>query len=145
MHFQLTEEPIDPQALRKQMLSLEAGAYCSYEGWVRNLNEGKAVTELHYSSYPELAPAIAESILIEAKEKFEIQDAAIVHRFGPLRTGDIAVWVGTIAHHRDATFLASRYIIDQVKSRLPIWKKEVYSDGATAWIESNTGDAKGQV
>ena len=124
-------------ALRKELLSLSAGGYCSYEGWVRDHNEGKAVAELHYSGYPQLAPAIAQTILAEAKAKFHIEDAAVVHRIGPLSTGDIAVWVGVTAHHRGDTFLACRYIIDNVKHRLPIWKKEVYTDGSAAWIESN--------
>ena len=137
MTFQLTDQSIDPTALRKQLLSLSAGAYCSYEGWVRDHNEGKAVTELHYSGYAQLAPGIAQTILDEAMAKFHFEDAAIVHRIGELAVGDIAVWVGVTAHHRGDTFLACRYIIDNVKHRLPIWKKEVYNDGSEAWIESN--------
>lgn len=137
MNFQLTDSTIDPNALRSSMLDLSAGAYCSYEGWVRDHNEGKQVTELHYSGYPQLAPAIAEAILTEAKTKFSLLDAAVVHRIGPLATGDIAVWVGVTAHHRGDTFLANRYIIDNIKHRLPIWKKEIYIDGTEAWIESN--------
>lgn len=137
MSFQLTEADIDPITLRKALLSLSAGAYCSYEGWVRDHNEGKSVRELHYSGYAALAPSIAQSILEEAKVKFTIEDAAIVHRIGPLTTGDIAVWVGVTAHHRGDSFLACRYIIDNVKHRLPIWKKEIYTDGTEAWIESN--------
>lgn len=136
MNFQLTDQTIDPQALRETMLSPSAGAYCSYEGWVRDHNEGKPVTALHYSSYTALAPALAAEILAEAKEKFQVE-AAIVHRIGALAVGDIAVWVGITAHHRGDTFLACRYIIDNVKHRLPIWKKEVYRDGSEAWIESN--------
>ena len=134
MTFRLTEEAIDPMKLRAEMLSHSAGAYCSYEGWVRDHNEGKTVSTLHYFSYPQLAPAIAETILTEAEEKFSIEDAAIVHRTGPLTAGEIAVWVGVTAHHRGDTFLACRYLIDQVKFRLPIWKKEIYQDGSEAWI-----------
>jgi len=137
MTFQLTDSEISPSTLRRELLSLSAGGYCSYEGWVRDHNEGNAVAELHYSGYPQLSPAIAETILEEAKAKFHIEDAAIVHRIGLLTTGDIAVWVGVTAHHRGDTFLACRYIIDNVKHRLPIWKKEVYTDGSEAWIESN--------
>jgi molybdopterin synthase catalytic subunit len=136
MSFQLTGQTIDPISLREALLSPKAGAYCSYEGWVRNHNEGKEVTELQYSGYPEMAPSIAAQILAEAKEKFEVE-AAIVHRMGALAVGEIAVWVGVTAHHRGDTFLACRYIIDNVKHRLPIWKKECYSDGSEAWIENN--------
>lgn len=124
-------------ALRQTLCCGSAGAYCSYEGWVRNHNEGKSVAALHYHGYPQLAPSIAQQILQEAKDKFELADAAIVHRFGQLTTTDIAVWVGVTAHHRDATFLACRYIIDNVKYRLPIWKKELYTDGSSAWIENH--------
>lgn len=137
MKFCLTDQSIEPTTLRQQLLSLSAGAYCSYEGWARDHNEGKAVTELHYSGYAQLAPAIAQTILQEAKDKFHFEEAAVVHRIGALTTGDIAVWVGVTAHHRGDTFLACRYIIDNVKHRLPIWKKEVYADGSQAWIESN--------
>ncbi|MEM7790106.1 MAG: molybdenum cofactor biosynthesis protein MoaE [Verrucomicrobiota bacterium] len=136
MNFLLMEQPIDPTALRAKMLSPRAGAYCSYEGWVRDHNEGKEVAELHYSSYDQLAPSVASQILSEAKERFSV-DAAIVHRTGPLQVGDIAVWVGVTAHHRGDTFLACRYIIDNVKFRLPIWKKEIYTDNSEAWIENN--------
>jgi molybdopterin synthase catalytic subunit len=137
MTFQLTKKPIEPILLRQQLLSLSAGGYCSYEGWVRDHNEGKKVQELHYNGYPQLAPNIAHAILEEAKSKFHIEDVAVVHRIGPLTTGDIAVWVGVTAHHRGDSFLACRYVIDNVKYRLPIWKKEIYSDGSQAWIESN--------
>lgn len=137
MHFELTEDIIDPSRLRQQMCALTAGAYASYEGWVRNHNEGKEVVALEYHGYPQLAPSIAQQILSEANERYAIEAAAIVHRYGTLKAGDIAVWVGVTAHHRDAVFLANRYIIDNVKYRLPIWKKEVYADGTTAWIQNH--------
>jgi molybdopterin synthase catalytic subunit len=137
MTFQLTDQSIEPTALRKQLLSLSAGAYCSYEGWVRDHNEGKKVSALHYSGYAQLAPGIAEKIIEEAKTKFQVGEAAAVHRIGALGIGDIAVWVGVTTHHRGDSFLACRYIIDNIKHRLPIWKKEVYTDGSEAWIESN--------
>ena len=141
MQFLLTENPIDPIALRQQLLAPSAGAYCSYEGWVRDHNRGQSVVALDYYGYPQLAPAIAQTLLAEAAQQFKLVDAAIVHRIGALRTGDIAVWVGVTAHHRDDTFLACRYLIDQVKHRLPIWKKERYRDGSEAWIQSNHCDA----
>ena len=141
MKFSLTEDIIDPTALREEILSKKAGAYCSYEGWVRDHNAGNAVTELHYSSYPELGNAVGETILREARDQFDIETASLVHRSGPLQVGEIAVWVGVIAPHRDDAFLACRYIIDNVKFRLPIWKKEIYSDGSSAWIGNRIEDA----
>lgn len=137
MKFCLTEETIHPARLREALLKSSAGAFCSYEGWVRDHNEGQGVIALHYHGYPQLAPSIAEVIIQEACSQFAIEDVAIVHRIGKLGIGDIAVWVGVTAHHRGDTFGACQYIIDHVKHRLPIWKKEAYSDGSEAWIESN--------
>lgn len=136
MDFQLTDQPINPEVMRKTMLSDSAGAYSSYEGWVRNYNEGKPVQKLTYSSYPKLAPIIASQILEEANHKFGVK-SSLVHRIGDLAVGEIAVWIGVTALHRGDSFLACRYIIDNVKYRLPIWKKERYTDGSKAWIENN--------
>jgi len=104
---------------------------------VRDHNHGKAVVELHYTAYAELAPSLAGIILDEAAAKFSLKDASVVHRTGTLRAGDIAVWIGVTAAHRSDSFLACRYLIDNVKHRLPIWKKERYADGSEAWIEHN--------
>ena len=136
MLFLITKSIIEPEKLRQTMLSSSAGAYCSYEGWVRDHNEGKDVNALHYSSYRELAQKIGHKILDEAESKFQVE-SAIVHRVGDLSVADIAVWVGVTAHHRGDTFLACRYIIDNVKNRLPVWKKELYNNGEESWIESN--------
>ena len=136
MLFNITEKIIEPEALRHTMLSSSAGAYCSYEGWVRDHNEGKDVNALHYSVYRELAQTVGCKILYEAETKFQVE-SAIAHRVGDLSVADIAVWVGVTAHHRGDTFLACRYIIDNIKHRLPVWKKEVYSNGEERWIENN--------
>ena len=140
MKFEITDQAIVSRALREELLSLESGGYCSYEGWVRNRNDGKLVKKLQYTAYPELAPLIGQKVLTEAKEKFDIIAASAVHRFGLLRVGDLAVWVGVTAHHRGDTFLACRFIIDNIKYRLPIWKKEYYADGTSSWIDSNGCD-----
>ena len=137
MSFLLTDQPIHPSPLRRSLLSLSAGAFCGYEGWVRDHNEGKTVARLCYSAYAELAPAVAEEIEAEARGKFQITGAAIAHRSGTLYPGDIAVWIGVTAHHRGDGFLACRYLIDNIKHRLPVWKKEVYTDRSEAWIENN--------
>ena len=136
MLFLITKSIIEPEKLRQTMLSSSAGAYCSYEGWVRDHNEGKDVNALHYSAYKELAQTVGCKILDEAESKFQVE-SAIAHRVGDLSVADIAVWVGVTAHHRGDTFLACRYIIDNIKHRLPVWKKEVYSNGEERWIENN--------
>ena len=136
MSFCITEKIIEPETLRQTMLSSSAGAFCSYEGWVRDHNEGKDVNALHYTAYEELAQTVGCEILDEAESKFQVK-SAIAHRVGDLSVADIAVWVGVTAHHRGDTFLACRYIIDNIKHRLPVWKKEVYSNGEERWIENN--------
>ena len=103
---------------------------------MRDHNSGRSVQQLEYLAYPQLAPAVGAELLQEAKEKFTIESAALVHRIGLLAIGDLAVWVGVTAAHRDASFLACRYLIDQAKYRLPVWKKEHYPDGSCAWIEN---------
>jgi molybdopterin synthase catalytic subunit len=93
---------------------------------------------LDYEAHPPLAEKEGERILAEARAKFPILDAACVHRTGALALGDLAVWVGVTAEHRDAAFGACRFIIDEAKARLPIWKREHYSDGTTEWVNCAT-------
>ena len=72
MKFEITDQAIVSRAFREELLSLESGGYCSYEGWVRNRNDGKLVKKLQYTAYPELAPLIGQKVLTEAKEKFDV-------------------------------------------------------------------------
>ncbi len=134
--FALSDQPLDVAALRCSLFHPEAGAFAAFEGWVRNHNEGRAVQRLAYEAYRELGVKEGERILAEAKERFDILDAACVHRVGTLEIGDSAVWVGVSAAHRDAAFAACRYIIDEVKARVPIWKNESYPEGDSGWINA---------
>lgn len=132
--FVLSETPFDVASERAELLDARVGGYASFEGWVRNHNQGRDVHGLHYQAYPMLAQAEGERILAEAHEHFEILDARCVHRVGDLAVGELAVWVGVSAGHRDAAFGACRYIIDEVKARVPIWKRERYADGDSGWL-----------
>jgi molybdopterin synthase catalytic subunit len=132
--FRISTEPIDPAALQRGLADVRAGACVTFEGWVRNRNDGQAVTALDYEAYVPLAEKEGEKILAEARTKFPVLAAVCVHRVGALQLGDLAVWVGVIAEHRGAAFDACRLIIDEAKARVPIWKKEHYSGGATEWI-----------
>ena len=116
------------------MFDRGAGAYCGFEGWIRNENEGKAVLRLEYEAYEPLAVSEGEKIIAEARAKFPHLHAHCMHRTGMLEIGDCAVWVGVSAPHRDEAFQACRYIIDQLKVRLPIWKKEHDADGHSGWV-----------
>jgi len=130
----ITNDVIDPDLLRKTLFDPGAGAYTSFEGWIRNENEGHSVLRLEYEAYAPLALSEGRSILAEAQNKFPHLHAHCVHRTGLLEIGDCAVWVGVSAPHRDEAFLACRYIIDEIKVRLPIWKKEHYADGHSGWV-----------
>lgn len=134
MSFRISSTPIDPAALQRALDDVRAGACVTFEGWVRNRNDGQPVLSLEYEGYAPLADKEGERILAEARAKFALLGAAGVHRVGHLQLGDLAVWVGVTAEHRGAAFDACRYIIDEAKARLPIWKKEHYASGATAWI-----------
>lgn len=132
--FLLCPEPIDHEELRRKMQRPDSGALAAFEGWVRNQNEGQNVLSLEYESAPDLCRAEAEKLLAEARARFEILDAVIAHRTGHLRIGDMAVWVGVTSKHRAAAFDACRFLIEELKARLPIWKKEHYAAGGASWI-----------
>lgn len=132
--FAISRVRIEPADLAGSLADAAAGAFASFEGWVRNRNEGRDVSRLEYEVYAPLAEKEGERILEEARSRFSILDARAAHRSGLLEIGECAVWVGVVAPHRDAAFAACRYIIDEAKQRLPIWKKEFYADGDSGWV-----------
>jgi molybdopterin synthase catalytic subunit len=132
--FSLSETPFDTASLRAGLLDARVGAYASFEGWVRDHNEGRKVAGLHYEAYAAMAEAEGERILEEARTRFDILDVHCVHRIGELAIGELAVWVGATAAHRDAAFAACRHVIDEVKARVPIWKHERYGEGDAGWL-----------
>jgi molybdopterin synthase catalytic subunit len=136
--FKISATPIDPTAFQRALADLRAGACVTFEGWVRNRNEGQPVLSLEYEAYVLLAETEGERILAEARNQFPVIAVAGVHRVGHLELGEMAVWVGVTAEHRGAAFDACSYVIDEAKARLPIWKKEHYASGATAWINCAT-------
>ena len=99
---------------------------------MRNTDGARTVVALEYDAYPPLCLTEGAAILREALNG--VIDARCVHRVGRLAVGDVAVWIGVIAGHRDEAFRACRFIIDEVKRRVPIWKKEHYRDGSSEWI-----------
>jgi Dinucleotide-utilizing enzymes involved in molybdopterin and thiamine biosynthesis family 2 len=133
-HFSLSSEAFDAAQLRTALRHPGSGGFCTFEGWVRNSNEGREVGGLEYEAYAELALAEGERVVEEALARYGIIAAHCMHRTGNLKVGDLAVWIGVSAAHRDEAFRACRYIIDEIKHRLPIWKKEHYLDGDAAWV-----------
>jgi len=136
--FRISPSPFDVAALQRSVADERAGACVTFEGWVRNRNEGQPVQSLEYEAYAVLAEREGARILDEARSKFALIGAVAVHRTGHLRLGELAVWVGVTAEHRGAAFDACRFIIDETKARVPIWKKEHYAGGTTAWINCAT-------
>jgi molybdopterin synthase catalytic subunit len=136
--FRISAQPIETAVLQDLLQDPRAGACATFEGWVRNRNDGQAVQALEYEAYAPLAEKEGARILAEARTKFPVLNAMCVHRVGSLALGDLAVWVGVTAEHRGAAFDACRYIIDEAKARVPIWKKEHYAGGATTWINCAT-------
>lgn len=132
--FWLADAPLDLAPLRRRLEDDRAGAFASFEGWVRDHNDGRPVRGLRYESYVALAEREGEQVLAEARARFDLCGAVCVHRIGDLAIGDMAVWVGVSAAHRGAAFDACRYIIDSIKDRVPIWKHERYVDGDAGWL-----------
>ena len=134
IQFTLSSQPIDSSQMSHLLANSTAGALVTFEGWVRNHNDGKEVLGLEYEVYEILAYKEGEKILQEAQAKFNLAGAVACHRYGYLDIGEIAVWVGTTGVHRGSAFAGTRYIINGIKSRLPIWKKEFYFGEKPQWI-----------
>ncbi len=135
-HVALVPTPLAPdqlcQALRHHHPS--AGAFVSFEGWVRNHNEGKNVLHLEYEAYIPMAEKVIQAIIQEIKKKFSVEAIHVYHRVGRLKIGDIAVWVGVCGAHRKESFQACETVMGELKHRAPIWKKETYQNHSTEWI-----------
>jgi len=132
--FAFAHEPVSGEQVRRLVADGASGAYVAFEGWVRDHNEGRQVLRLEYEAYETLGVKEGERILREAEERFGTASTYCVHRLGLLEIGDIAVIVGISTPHRDEAFAACRYIIDEVKHRVPIWKKEYYDNGDSGWV-----------
>jgi molybdopterin synthase catalytic subunit len=125
---------IEPELLKAELDDFACGALVTFEGWIRNHNEGRSVQRLEYEVYAPLAVKEGKQVLDQAAARWPINHALVVHREGLLELGDVAVWVGVSSPHRDEAFSACRWIIDEVKVRLPIWKKETWTDGDSGWV-----------
>ncbi len=141
--FRFTRSPIDGARLARALADPGCGGFAAFEGWVRDENEGRRVEHLEYEAFEALALREGARILEEARARFGVRRAACEHRLGDLAIGEVAVWVGVSAPHRDEAFRAARYIIDEVKHRLPIWKKEHYVNGDSGWVNCQRCAAPG--
>jgi molybdopterin synthase catalytic subunit len=137
----IVTEPIDTAAVLREVQSPAHGASILFVGSVREENDGKSVDGMDYTAYEAMAQREMASIAREAAENFSGTFVIIVHRIGELAIGEASVAVATSHAHRDEAYSASRYAIEQVKARVPIWKREHYADGTREWIDPT---AKGE-
>lgn len=132
--FAVSTTPLEQMNPAEELANAAAGALVVFEGRVRDHSDGKKVVSLEYQAYEELACSEGTEIIKEAQTRFDILDAKCVHRVGQLDVGELAVWIGVVAAHRAEAFRACEYIIDQIKLRVPIWKKEFFADGDGEWV-----------
>ncbi len=132
--FELTVDPIDTVSLRERLDDPACGGFVSFEGRVRNHHQGSKVIRLEYEAYPKLAITEGNQILQGLKLEYALGGILCVHRTGSLEVGEIAVWVGAIAAHRQECFNAVSKAMSLIKQRVPIWKREFYADGSEAWV-----------
>jgi molybdopterin synthase catalytic subunit len=136
--FRLTRQPIQLQELLDFVGSPEAGAIATFIGTTRNNNEGRKVIALDYDAYDEMAEAELARLGADAKTRWPIEKIAIVHRVGPVQIGEASVAIAVSSGHRQPAFEACRFAIEEIKKRVPIWKKEVF-EGGEIWIGSQSG------
>lgn len=135
--FKIVKEPIRADQLIEAVGDPGAGAICTFLGVVRDNNLGREVDYLEYEAYPEMAVPAMQRIADEIRERWDAIGVAMVHRAGRLEIGEASVGIAVSAAHRAEAFEACRYAIDQLKETVPIWKKEVWTDGEE-WIEGTT-------
>lgn len=134
----VTPDPIDPARMLGGALSPADGAALLFWGVVRQENEGRAVSRLEYSAYAPMAEKEMLAIADEARERFGTGAIHVVHRVGLLHVGEASVAIAVASPHRAEAYEASRYVIEQLKQRVPVWKREGYVDGETEWVPGFT-------
>ncbi|MCB9061427.1 MAG: molybdenum cofactor biosynthesis protein MoaE [Halobacteriovoraceae bacterium] len=132
--FHISNKKIFPGDLISRFDNPEAGAVVTFEGKVRNHNDGKRVSSLEYQCYKPMAIKEGNNILNDAAKIFDVLDVYCIHAEGHLQIGDIAVWIIVTSKHRKAAYEANQYIIDKVKSCVPIWKREHYVNEDPIWV-----------
>lgn len=133
--FLLQSAPIDVAVCRRLLQRADAGACAIFEGWVRDHHHGRGVERLEFEAFDEMARFEGERMVEEIEQRFPRVHVLCVHRTGALGVGEMAVWIGATSPHRPAAFAACRETIEELKRRLPIWKKEHFADGVADWVD----------
>ena len=141
----VASEVIDPAEVLARVGSDRDGATLLFLGVVRDHADDRPVSGMRYDAYGEMAGEVLSKIAAEAAERLGTDRVAVVHRFGELAIGEVSVAIAVSSPHREEAYEASRYVIEQLKERLPVWKKEHYVDGVSEWVEGNVppGTASG--
>ncbi len=134
VHCRIISQPIDAATLLAEVATPSDGAVLLFWGVVRNENDGREVNGLEYEAYAEMAEAKLREIVAEAAQRWSVGEIAVVHRIGKLNVGEASVGIAVAAPHRAEAYEASRYVIEELKRRVPIWKREHYLDGPSAWL-----------
>lgn len=131
----ITRDPISADTVLQEVGAESDGAINLFLGVVRDQNEGRAVSGMHYDAYIEMAERTLREIVAEAAALPGVGRVAAVHRIGELQVGDVSVAIAASAPHRAEAFEACRYVIEAIKQRLPVWKQERYITGEQQWLE----------
>jgi molybdopterin synthase catalytic subunit len=134
IHCTVGSEVIDPTSVLGRVGSDTDGAALLFVGVVRNHADGRSVSGMRYDAYVEMAQRVLEEITNEAADRLGTDRLAVEHRMGELDIGDVSVAIAVSSPHRAEAFEASRYVIEEIKKRLPVWKKEHYADGSADWV-----------
>ena len=126
---------IDVAVLIAEVQSSDFGAVSVFAGTVRDVNDGRSVTAIDYSAYTSMAESELAMIIAEAQDRFGVSAVVVEHRVGALAIGDVSVAIVTAHAHRAPALDCTRFVIDEIKQRVPIWKREHYTDGTREWID----------
>ncbi|MCL4335665.1 MAG: molybdenum cofactor biosynthesis protein MoaE [Candidatus Thermoplasmatota archaeon] len=133
MMIRIQEEPLDLEELIQATRNTEAGAIVTFQGTVRKYSGSMEVTSLIYESYKEMALNVIQTIVDEAKDKFGVLEVNVLHRIGTVNIKEDSVAISVSSAHRKEAFKACEYIIDSIKEKVPIWKKDVKPGGEAKW------------
>jgi molybdopterin synthase catalytic subunit len=131
----LVRAPIDHAALVREVASPAHGAILLFLGVVREVNDGRGVTGIEYSAYEAMAQGELDAIATEAAQRHASPSVIIVHRLGELALEEVSVAIAVAHAHRDEAYALSRWTIEELKRRVPIWKREHYVDGTREWVD----------
>lgn len=131
----LVTRAIDPASLIAAIVSVEHGAISLFAGTVRDTNDGRTVTAIDYSAYAAMAESELEQIVAEAEDRFGVSALIVEHRIGLLSLGEVSVAIAAAHSHRAPALDCTRYVIEEIKKRVPIWKIEHYVDGTREWVD----------